>query len=148
MTANHSSGSFSEHEQAAMKARAKEFAAEKRAEKKRSEGEQAVKDAIAEMSGTDREFAERISALIAEVAPELWPRTWYGMPAWAKNGTVICFFQAAGKFDSRYATFGFNDAAALDSGNMWPTSFALVGMGPIEEKRIRELVKGAVGAGA
>lgn len=136
---------FSKAERQAMNARAKELAAEKRADKKRADGEQAVAEAISEMTGSDKTFAERIHELVTTTAPELWPRTWYGMPAYALDGKVVCFFQSAGKFDGRYATFGFNDVAKLDQGNMWPTSFALVELTGAEEKRIAELVKRAVG---
>ncbi|GAB4128040.1 MAG: DUF1801 domain-containing protein [Roseiflexaceae bacterium] len=140
-----SEGGFSEQERKAMQARAKEAAAEQRANRKRADGEQELLAAIAAMSGLDQAIAERIHALVTEVAPELWPKTWYGMPAYARDGKVICFFQAAGKFDSRYATFGFTDNARLDAGVMWPTSFALVGLTEAEERRIRELVQQAVG---
>ncbi|TVQ21503.1 MAG: DUF1801 domain-containing protein [Spirochaetaceae bacterium] len=135
---------FSKQEREAMNARAKELAAEKRADKKRADGEQSVRAAIAEMSGTDREFAERIHELVMQTAPELWPKTWYGMPAYARDGKVICFFQSAGKFDARYATFGFNDTASLDDGNMWPTSFAIVRLTATEEERIADLVRKSV----
>jgi uncharacterized protein YdhG (YjbR/CyaY superfamily) len=137
-------GGFSEQERKAMQARAKEAAAEQRAYRKRADGEQELLAAIAAMSGLDQVMAERIHALVTEVAPELWPKTWYGMPAYARDGKVICFFQAAGKFDARYATFGFTDNARLDAGAMWPTSFALVGLTEAEEQRIRELVQQAV----
>jgi uncharacterized protein YdhG (YjbR/CyaY superfamily) len=148
MAAKRSSGSgeggFSEQERKAMQARAKEAAAEQRANRKRADGEQELLAAIAAMTGLDQQIAERVHALVSEVAPELWPKTWYGMPAYARDGKVVCFFQAAGKFDSRYATFGFTDNAHLDAGAMWPTSFALVGLTEVEEQRIRELVKQAV----
>lgn len=145
MAANDRQGSgFTQQERDAMNARAKELAAEKKANRKRADGEAAVQEAIAALTGTDRELAQRIHALVSEAAPDLWPKTWYGMPAYARDGKVICFFQAAGKFDSRYATFGFNDTANLDSGNMWPTSFGLVTLTEEEERRIVELVKRAV----
>lgn len=138
-------GGFSKQEREAMNARSRELAAEKRAHKKREDGEAAVREAIEAMSGTDRVIAERIHALVTSTAPDLWPKTWYGMPAYAADGKVICFFQAAGKFDARYATFGFNDAASLDEGKMWPTSFGIVEIGTAEEERIVELVRRAVG---
>ena len=136
---------FSDAEKAAMKERAKELKAEARTSKKRSEGERAVLEKIAEMPGPDRALAERIHAIVTATAPELWPRTWYGMPAYARDGkTVVCFFQGADKFEARYATFGFNDAANLDGGNMWPVSFALTELTDAEEALITELVKKAV----
>lgn len=138
------SGGFSKHEREAMNARSKELAAEKRANKKRSEGEAAVREAFDAMSGLDKRIAERIHELVTETAPDLWPKTWYGMPAYARDGKVVCFFQAAGTFDSRYATFGFNDAATLDEGNMWATSFAIVELTEEEERRIVDLVRRAV----
>lgn len=110
-----------------------------------AEGEQDVLAKIAEMPEPDRSMAERIHAIIKEVAPELTPRTWYGMPAYAKEGKVICFFQAASKFKVRYATFGFDHAARLDDGPMWPTSFAVTELTPAVEDRIRALVRKAVG---
>ncbi len=137
---------FSEAERAAMKERAQELKAEARASKKREDGERALLEKIAEMPEPDRSMAERIHALVSAAAPELWPKTWYGMPAYARDGkTVVCFFQGAAKFEARYATFGFNDVANLDEGNMWPTSFALVELTEAEEARITELVKRAVG---
>ena len=96
------------------------------------------------MSGSDKVFAERIHELVTSAAPELWPKTWYGMPAYARDGKVVCFFQSAEKFEARYATFGFNDTAKLDDGNMWPTSFAVVDLTEVEEKRIVELVRKSV----
>jgi uncharacterized protein YdhG (YjbR/CyaY superfamily) len=136
---------FSAAEKAALKERAKEVRAEARMTKKRAEGEKAVLEKIAEMPGPEKAMAERIHALVTSAAPGLWPRTWYGMPAYAKEGKVVCFFQAASKFEARYSTFGFNDAATLDEGNMWPTSFALVELTDAEEARITELVKQAAG---
>ncbi|MFW6253022.1 MAG: iron chaperone [bacterium] len=131
---------FSRQERDAMKTRAKELAAEKRASKKRADGEHAVRAAIDELSGTDKALAEKFHDIVTRTAPELWPKTWYGMPAYARDGKVICFFQAAGTFDSRYSTIGFNDVAHLDEGNMWATSFAIVELGDAEEARIVELV--------
>ena len=145
MAASNTQGSgFSKQEREAMNARAKELAAEKRANKKREEGENAVKEAIAAMSGPDRALAERIHAIVTTNAPDLWPKTWYGMPAYALDGKVVCFFQAAGKFDARYATFGFNDTADLDDGKMWATSFAILELTQAEEERIVELIRKAV----
>jgi uncharacterized protein YdhG (YjbR/CyaY superfamily) len=99
---------------------------------------------IAEMQGPDRRMAERLHAIITSAAPALSPKTWYGMPAYAKDGKVVCFFQSAEKFQSRYATFGFNDAANLDDGSMWPTSFALKELTPSDEATIEALVRRAV----
>ncbi len=128
-----------------MHARARELAAERNISKKRADGEIALHDALDAMTGSDRAIAERIHELVTQAAPELWPKTWYGMPAYALDGTVICFFQAVGKFETRYATFGFNDAARLDDGAMWATSFAIVQLTETEERRIVELVRKAVG---
>ena len=139
-----SSKGFSKEEQAAMKARAKELAAEQRATKKREDGEREVLAAISAMDGLDKNLAQAIHSLVLEVAPQLWPKTWYGMPAYAKDGKVICFFQAANKFGSRYATFGFNDAASLDQGTLWPTSFALTGLTQENEQYLREMIVRAV----
>ena len=136
---------FSAAEQAALKERAKELQAEARTSKKRAEGERAVLEKIAEMSQPDRGMAERIHAIVTASAPELWPKTWYGMPAYALEGKkVVCFFQGADKFEARYATLGFNDSATLDEGNMWPTAFALKKLTEAEATRIAELVKRAV----
>src|SRR5918998_919992 len=133
---------FTDEERAAMRERAKEQKAEARAEKNRAEGESAVLAAIAEMQGPDRAMAERLHAIVKASAPDLSPKTWYGMPAYAnKDGKVVCFFQSAQKFNSRYATLGFNDAANLDEGVMWPTSFALKELTAAEEARIGSLVK-------
>jgi len=133
---------FTEEERAAMRERAKEQRRSRRASK--ADGERDVLEKIAEMDEPDRSMAERIHAIIKESAPELTPRTWYGMPAYAKNGSVVCFFQSAGKFKTRYATLGFNDSANLDDGTMWPTAYALKELAPAAEERIRELVKKAV----
>jgi uncharacterized protein YdhG (YjbR/CyaY superfamily) len=135
---------FTDEERAAMKARAKELKAEARANKKKEEGENDLLEKIAEMPEPDRAMAERIHALITDSAPDLWPRTWYGMPAYTRDGKVVCFFQSADKFKARYATFGFNDTANLDDGNMWPTSFALKELTAAEEERIVALVRQAV----
>lgn len=136
---------FTAEEKAAMKARAQELKAEARASRNREEGEKAVFAAIAQMKEPDRAMAKRLHEIVAAAAPSLMPKTWYGMPAYANaDGKVICFFQAAGKFNTRYATFGFQHDANLDDGNMWATSFALVKLTPAEEKKIIALVKKAV----
>jgi uncharacterized protein YdhG (YjbR/CyaY superfamily) len=133
---------FTAEERAAMKERAREVRPKRG---KKADGEADLLAKIAEMPESDRGMAERIHAVVTEVAPELTPRTWYGMPAWAKDGTLICFFQAADKFKARYATFGFEAAAKLDDGTMWPTAFALTQLTAADEARIAELVKRAVG---
>jgi uncharacterized protein YdhG (YjbR/CyaY superfamily) len=135
---------FTEDERAAMKARARELKAEERASKNRAEGERDVLAAIAAMKEPDRAMAKRLHAIIEATAPTLWPKTWYGMPAYANDGKVVCFYKAAEKFDSRYATFGFEEAASLDQGAMWPTSWALKELTAAEEKKIAALVKKAV----
>jgi uncharacterized protein YdhG (YjbR/CyaY superfamily) len=144
MSAEATQTGFADAEKAAMKERAKELKAEARINKNRAEGEQAIREKIAEMSEPDRSMAERIHAIVTDSAPDLMPRTWYGMPAYAKDGKVVCYFTPAEKFESRYATFGFNDTANLDEGNMWPTSFALKLLTGAEEKRLGALVKQAV----
>ncbi len=131
---------FTDEERAAMKERAQELKAEAR---RGADGESAVLAKIAEMSEPDRAMAKRLHAIVKDSAPALSPKTWYGMPAYAKDGKVVCFFQSAQKFNSRYATFGFNDAANLDDGAMWPTSFALKQLTAAEEARISALVKKA-----
>jgi len=137
---------FTAEERAAMKERAKELKAEERAKKNRAAGESALLQKIAEMPEPDRAMAERLHEIVKASAPALWPKTGYGMPAYAnKDGKVVCYFQSAEKFDARYATLGFNDAANLDEGAMWPSSFALVELGAAEEARIGELVKRAAG---
>jgi uncharacterized protein YdhG (YjbR/CyaY superfamily) len=135
---------FTAEEQAAMKERAKELKAAARAEKDRAAGESALLEKIAEMQEPDRSMAERLHAIITANAPELWSKTWYGMPAYAKDGKVLCFFQGADKFNTRYATLGFNDVANLDEGAMWPTAFALSELTAAEEEKIAALVKKAV----
>ena len=135
---------FSDEEKAAMKERAKELKAEARANKNKAEGESDVLAKIAEMPKADRVQADRIHALVKANAPDLAPRTWYGMPAYAKDGKIVCFFTSADKFKSRYATFGFNEDAKLDEGNMWPTSFALTKLTSAEEAKIAKLLKKAV----
>ena len=127
-----------------MKARAKELKAEARATKDRAEGERDVQAKIAAMPKADRVLAERVHAIVTASAPALSPKTWYGMPAYAKDGKVVCFFKSAEKFNSRYATFGFEEAANLDDGAMWPTSFALKELTAADEKKIAALVKKAV----
>jgi uncharacterized protein YdhG (YjbR/CyaY superfamily) len=138
------SDGFTHEERAAMKERAKEVKAEARISKNRAEGEKALFEKIAEMEGADRAMAEKLHDIITASAPELLPKTWYGMPAYAKDGKVVCFFQSAQKFNARYATFGFNDTANLDEGAMWPTSFALKELTATEEAKIAALVKKAV----
>ena len=138
------SGTFSAEERAAMKARAQEVKAEARANKNRADGERDVLAAIAELKGPDRALAKRFHGIVTAAAPDLWPKTWYGMPAYAKDGKVVCHFQAAGKFDSRYATFGFSDEANLDKDALWPVAFALTELTATEEAKIAALVKKAV----
>ena len=135
---------FSAEERAAMKARARELKAEERASKDRAQGERDLLAAIAEMKGNDRAMAKRLHAVITAAGPDLWPKTWYGMPAYAKDGKVVCFFKSAAKFKSRYATFGFEEAATIDAGAMWPTSWALTELTAADEKKIAALVKKAV----
>jgi uncharacterized protein YdhG (YjbR/CyaY superfamily) len=134
---------FSEAERAAMKERAEELRAEGRGGKKKADDLQSVLDKIAEMPEPDRTLAERIHAIVSTAAPELAPKTWYGMPAYARDGKVVCFFQAAAKFEARYATLGFNDPANLDEGTMWPTSFAITDLADADVKKIEELVRRA-----
>jgi uncharacterized protein YdhG (YjbR/CyaY superfamily) len=136
---------FTVEEKAAMKARAQELKAEERASKNRAEGERVILAAINALKEPDRAMAKRVHEIVTATAPTLWPKTWYGMPAYAnEDGKVVCFFQSAQKFNARYATFGFNDTANLDEGAMWPTSFALKGLTAAEEKKIAALVKKAV----
>jgi uncharacterized protein YdhG (YjbR/CyaY superfamily) len=139
------SGGFSTDERAAMKDRARELKAEARVNKDRAEGERIVLAAIAKMKEPDRAIARRLHDIIKAAAPALSPKTWYGMPAYAVDGKVVCFFQDAQKFKSRYSTFGFSDQANLDEGAMWPTGFALKKLTSAEEARIVALVKKAVG---
>ena len=134
---------FTDEERGAMKERAQELKAGARRGKKADE-EGALLAKIAEMAEPDRAMAERLHAVITASAPELSPKLWYGMPAYAKDGKVVCFFQPAQKFKTRYATFGFNDSANLDDGAMWPTAFALTELTAAEEERIAALVKKAV----
>ncbi|MDQ3931795.1 MAG: DUF1801 domain-containing protein [Actinomycetota bacterium] len=136
---------FTEEERAAMKERAQELKTERRGPRAdKADGESAVLAKIAEMPEPDRTMAERLHAIIKASAPVLSPKLWYGMPAYAKDGKVVCFFQSAQKFNSRYATLGFNDEANLDEGAMWPTSFALKELTTAEEARIGALMKKAV----
>jgi uncharacterized protein YdhG (YjbR/CyaY superfamily) len=131
---------FTAEERAAMKERARELKAESR----KADGEAALLEKIGEMKGSDRAMAKRIHEIVKAGASDLEPKTWYGMPAYARDGKVVCFFQSAAKFKSRYATLGFTDEAKLDGGAMWPTSFALKEMGAAEEAKVARLVKKAV----
>jgi len=135
-----SSKGFTAEERAAMKERAQEL----KAEAAKADGEKALLAKIAEMEGADRILATRLHAIVTAAAPSLSPKTWYGMPAYAKDGKIVCFFQSAAKFDARYATFGFSDEAQLDQGAMWPTSWALRELTAAEEKKIAAMVKKAV----
>jgi uncharacterized protein YdhG (YjbR/CyaY superfamily) len=137
MSANKKEG-FTAEEKAAMKARAREL-------KEKTDGETAVRAAIAAMSPKDRAIAKSVHELIKAAAPDLSPKTWYGMPAYAKDGKVVCFFRNAGKFKERYAMLGFNDTAKLDDGSIWPVAFALTKLTAADEAKIRALVKRAVG---
>ena len=137
---NKKSKGFTAEERAAMKERAQEL----KAAADKADGESAVLAKIAEMPKPDRAMAKRLHAIVKASAPTLSPKTWYGMPAYAKDGKVVCFFQSAAKFKSRYATLGFSDEANLDEGNMWPTSFALKQLTAAEEAKIGALVKKAV----
>jgi uncharacterized protein YdhG (YjbR/CyaY superfamily) len=140
-TKKKSASGFTAEEKAAMKERA----AELKKEREGKDGEADLLAAVAKMPQADRVMAERIHAIVKQTAPDLTARTWYGMPAWAKDGKVVCFFQDAAKFKARYATLGFSDPAKLDDGNMWPTSFALKKLTPADEKKVAALVKKAVG---
>jgi uncharacterized protein YdhG (YjbR/CyaY superfamily) len=135
---------FTAEEKAAMKERARELKAEARRGKNRADGERDLLAKVAEMPEPDHAMAERLHAIVTAAAPDLEPKTWYGMPAYARDGKVVCFFQGASKFGARYATFGFNDTANLDEGSMWPTSFALKKLTRTGEAQIRALVKQAV----
>ena len=142
---NKKSKGFTGEEKAAMRNRAQELKAEARASKNKAEGESAALAAIAAMQEPDRSMAERLHEIIKDSAPILSPKTWYGMPAYAnKDGKIVCFFQTAQKFNTRYATFGFNDTANLDEGAMWPVAFALKELTAADEARISDLVKKAV----
>jgi uncharacterized protein YdhG (YjbR/CyaY superfamily) len=129
---------FTAEEKAAMKARAREL-------KEKTDGETAVREAIAKMAPADRALAKDVDKLIRATAPELIPKTWYGMPAYAKDGKVVCYFRDAGKFKERYSMFGFNETAKLDDGAMWPVAYALTKLTPADEKTLAALVKKAVG---
>jgi uncharacterized protein YdhG (YjbR/CyaY superfamily) len=136
---------FSAEERAAMKKRAEELRAEGKKGAKKADGLQAVLDSIAEMAPEDRAIAERLHVTVTAIAPELSPKTWYGMPAYANaDGKVVIFFQNSGKFNYRYSTLGFQDAANLDDGDMWPVSYALEQWSPVVEKKVAELVKAAI----
>jgi len=132
---------FTAEEKAAMKERAREL----KAQKGKADGEADLLAKIAAMTPDDRSIAEAIHAIVKEVAPQLEPRTWYGSPAWSRDGKIVCFFQDKAKFKARYSTLGFNEDAMLDDGTMWPTSYALVELTPADEARIRKLVKQAAG---
>jgi uncharacterized protein YdhG (YjbR/CyaY superfamily) len=135
-----STAKFTAEEKAAMRARAREL-------KANEDGEKAVADAIKKMAPADRAVAQKIHELVRSAAPALTPKTWYGMPAYAnRDGKVVCYFRDAGKFKDRYSTFGFNDAARLDDGSMWPNAFAVTKLSPADEKKITALVKKAVGS--
>ena len=141
---NKTSKSFTDEERAAMKARAQELKAEARANKNKADGENDVLATISAMSQPDRAMAMRLHEIIKASAPALSPKTWYGMPAYARDGKVVCFFQSAQKFKTRYASFGFSDAANLDEGALWPVAFALKKLTAAEEAKIVALVKKAV----
>jgi uncharacterized protein YdhG (YjbR/CyaY superfamily) len=147
-TVNKKYEGFSDEERGAMKERVKEQKAAARAGKDKADGESEVVAKIAEMQESDRAMAERLHAIIKASAPILSPKLWYGMPAYAKDGKIVCFFQSAQKFNTRYATFGFNETANLDDGEMWPVAFALKELTASEEARISALVKKAVGNAA
>jgi uncharacterized protein YdhG (YjbR/CyaY superfamily) len=145
-TTGKTSTGFTDEERAAMRERSKELKAEARRKGRadKEDGESDLLAKVAEMPGSDRAMAERIHAIVKASAPDLSPKTWYGMPAYARDGKVVCFFQSAEKFKARYATFGFNDAANLDDGAMWPTSFAIKELTDAAEATIAALVKKAV----
>ena len=141
---NRKSDGFTAEERAAMKERSQELQAAARAKNGKGDGESDVLAKIADMGEADRAIAERVHAIVKASAPDLSPRTWYGMPAYAKEGKVLCFFKPAEKFKTRYATFGFNDKANLDEGAMWPVEFALKDLTATEEAKISALIKKAV----
>jgi uncharacterized protein YdhG (YjbR/CyaY superfamily) len=143
-TETSTSAGFTADEKAAMRERAREAKAEARQGADRAAGQQDLLAKIAEMPDSDRALAERIHAIVTAAAPSLAPKLWYGMPAYAKEGKIVCFFQSADKFKARYATFGFNDDAHLDDGTMWPTSWALTALSADDEARIAALVKKSV----
>jgi uncharacterized protein YdhG (YjbR/CyaY superfamily) len=139
-----SASGWTDEERAAMKEHAKELKAAAKKGRTKEDGEAEIRAKIAEMPAEDRAMAERIHALVRETAPDLVPRTWYGMPAYAKDGKVLCYFQPASKFKARYATFGFDESANLDEGSMWPTSWALTKLTKADEERLAELLRQAV----
>ena len=139
------SGGFTAEEKAAMRERAKELKAEERRGRDRAAGEGDLLAKVKEMPKADRDMATRLHAIVTKTAPDLMPKTWYGMPAYALDGKNVCFFQGAANLGARYATFGFNDTAKLDEGSMWPTSFALKKLTAADEEKITALVKKAVG---
>lgn len=141
-TTKKTTAGFTDAERAAMKERAEELRAEKGG-KKKADGLADLLAKIAEMPDDDRVLAERIHAIVTDVAPQLEAKTWYGQPAWAKDGKVVCFFQGAAKFETRFATFGFNDVEELESGPMWPTAFAVTAIGDAETRKISTLVRKA-----
>jgi uncharacterized protein YdhG (YjbR/CyaY superfamily) len=143
MAESKKSKGFTDEERAAMAERARELKAEERRDRDRAAGESAVLEKIAEMPPADRKIAKLIHAIVEANAPDLSPKTWYGMPAYAKDGDVVCFFQSGQKFKTRYATLGFSDKANVDDGAMWPTAFALTKLTAADEKRIATLVKKA-----
>ncbi len=139
------SPAFTDEERAAMKERSSEVKRQRRAKGSREDDVRDLLEKIAELPEHDRRLAERIHAIVTEAVPEVWPKLWYGQPAYALDGKTFCFFQPASKFRTRYSTLGFNDPATLDDGTMWPTAFAILDLAPAEEERIRELVVRAVG---
>ena len=142
-TSGKASGTFTDEEKAAARERVKELKRSPRAGK--ADGARDVLEKISEMDDADRVMAERIHAIVTASAPDLTPKTWYGMPAYAKDGKVLCFFKPAEKFKVRYATLGFSDVAALDDGNLWPTEFAITSLTKADEKAVRALVERALG---
>ena len=141
---NAAAETFSKEERDAMKERAKELKAESKRSANRAVGERDLLEKIAEMPTDDRAIAEKIHELVSAAAPELDPKTWYGQPAWARDGKVICFFQSSAKFNTRYCTLGFSEDSNLDDGSMWPTSFGILSLTAADEKTITALVKKAV----
>jgi uncharacterized protein YdhG (YjbR/CyaY superfamily) len=136
---------FSAEEKAALRETARERKAEARSKDLRADGERDVLAKIAELPADEKDMAERLHALIKAAAPDLWAKTWYGMPAYARDGKIVCFFKPAAKFNTRYATFGFEQDALLDDGSMWPTSYALTNLTKADETKLAELVKKAAG---
>jgi uncharacterized protein YdhG (YjbR/CyaY superfamily) len=142
--ASTSNDGFSAEERAAMKERAKELRSSEKGAARAAQDAADVLEKIAELADGDRQLAERVHAIVLEAAPSLAPKTWYGMPAYAKDGKIVCFFQGSSKFKSRYSTLGFNDPAQLDDGGMWPTAYAITTISDGDAKRIAELVRKAV----